>query len=192
MTKLTSKITSLMVLAGFAASLAGCSMIDRKASSPSAHIPLDNQAVELGMPVNFDVGGRVNPDAKHHWIFNGSLIDEESAPALGVAGFDTPRLEIKKTSLDNCGFYSYEDEAGNASETAQLLLTVPQASTRMALESAAPAVTVVVYGTPVAGRGGERHHLSGGIQGLCAIYQFCQRLWRLDVHQWWNRHGRPW
>jgi hypothetical protein len=163
MTKLTSKITMLTVLAGFAASVAGCSMMGQKATS--AHIPLANHVAELGMPVNFDVSARVKPDAEHHWTFNGLIVNEESAPALGLTGFHTPRLEIKKASLDNCGFYRYEDERGNASETAELLLTVPQVSTRMALESAAPAVTVVVYGTPVGGRGGSGTACPGAYQG---------------------------
>ncbi len=72
--------------------------------------PLYNRTANEKEPVTFDLGAKVPHGAKSIWFFNGSLIDSNSAPYLGVSDYDTPKLTIRNVSLANCGFYSYESE----------------------------------------------------------------------------------
>ena len=165
MTKQTSKIIAFAAVAGLVAGLTGCRTVrngqgetdlmqSHSGMEIRADYPLDSQIAELKQPVTFSIAGKFTRDTHHQWFFNGSLIDSNSAAALGVTGYDSPNLRIESASLANCGFYSYQNELANhckSSATAQLLIVEH--------------TIIVVYGTPVAGGGSGTGSCPGTYKG---------------------------
>lgn len=178
MTKQSSKIIAFAAVAGLVAGLTGCRTVRNGQSETDlmqshsgmeirADYPLDSQIAELKQPVTFSIAGKFTRDTHHQWFFNGSLIDSNSVAALGVTGYDSPNLRIESASLANCGFYSYQNELKNHSEssaTAQLLIVEHQEARLQALSSVRQTITVV-YGTPVAGGGSGTGSCPGTYKG---------------------------
>ena len=181
MTKLASKIAAFAILMGLATGLTGCKSLGIASEHSTVKLPaypLDNQVADLGKPASLHISG--SRGDQHYWTFNGSLIDSESASALGVTGFDTSTLTITKTALKNCGFYVFHDGLGNVSEASQLLVADRgNPSPRLALANIAQPSSVVVYGTPVAGGGGTGTACPGPYRGYVEYinYQTNSGLW---------------
>jgi hypothetical protein len=175
MTKQSSKLIALTAMFGLIASSLGCRSYHycfRNASDSTSNrndikihsdFPLDDQVVDLHKEVTFTISGTFKSEAGHQWFFNGSPITAESAPALGVTGYESNMLKITSASLTNCGFYSYENEPMDdrdgkkrkVSQTAELQIVYhPVVSPRMLGARSLQTVTVV-YGTPIAGGGGN-------------------------------------
>ena len=162
------------MLAGLLAALTGCRCTSCYSEKKVADYPLDNLVGEVSQPASFDIPGTFADNTVHRWFFNGSLIDSNAADALGITGYESPHLQIKSVTLQNCGFYTYSNQNDSrgkfghrSSATAQLLVAVhPETRLRaMATTASAAASATVVYGTPVAGSGGSGTTCPGPYKG---------------------------
>jgi hypothetical protein len=158
MTTLSSNVIALAALTGVVASLVGCASTDGRHETSVGKFPayaLPNQISEIRKPASFSVNEKFSHSPQNQWFFNGALIDSNSAPVLGVTDYDTPHLQITYVSPANCGFYIYRKyDSHKVSETAQLFVTERLSNRSELTPMAAIQTTTVVYGTPIAGKGG--------------------------------------